>query len=71
VQEVKVRKEILAGLFAVTVAALVYIQLMTPSIVRAQRGECAVPKNWGTLRSGGIALTFEAADGTIRTIDTG
>jgi hypothetical protein len=44
---------------------------MTPSIVRAQWGECAVPKNWGTLRSGGIALTFEAADGTIRTIDTG
>jgi hypothetical protein len=71
VQEGNVRKQILAGSFAVTVAALVHSQFITPVIVRAERGECAIPKNWGTLRSGGIALTFEAADGTIHTIDTG
>jgi len=66
------RKEILSGLFAATVGALVYSQLIAPVIVRAQPGRpCMVSKDWGTLRSGGIALTFEAADGTIRTIDTG
>jgi len=50
------RKEILAGLLAAR-------SCPTGFVHRFQK--------LGTLRSGGIALTFEASDGTIRTIDTG